>query len=51
MESGFHSALWLNLDALFAATARIEPFISRLADLLRPRCEGGIPMESVAHAV
>src|SRR5512140_2309169 len=36
MESGFHSALWLNLDALFAATARIEPFISRLADLLRP---------------
>jgi orotate phosphoribosyltransferase len=36
MESGFHSALWLNLDALFAATSRIEPFISRLADMLRP---------------
>jgi orotate phosphoribosyltransferase len=35
MESGFHSALWLNLDALFAATTRIEPFISRLADMLR----------------
>jgi orotate phosphoribosyltransferase len=36
MESGFHSALWLNLDALFASATRIEPFISRLADMLHP---------------
>jgi orotate phosphoribosyltransferase len=36
MESGFHSALWLNLDALFADTVRVEPFVAQLADLLRP---------------
>jgi orotate phosphoribosyltransferase len=36
MESGLHSALWLDLDALFASPGRIEPFISALADLLRP---------------
>ena len=36
MESGFHSALWLDLDALFASPARVEPFVGALADLLRP---------------
>ena len=36
MESGLHSALWLDLDALFASPIRVEPFISVLADLLRP---------------
>src|SRR4051812_48299012 len=36
MESGLHSALWLNLDALFADAARIEPFIATLAELLQP---------------
>jgi orotate phosphoribosyltransferase len=36
MESGFHSALWLDLDTLFASPVRVEPFVSTLADLLRP---------------
>jgi len=36
MESGLHSALWLDLDALFASPGRVEPFISTLADMLRP---------------
>jgi orotate phosphoribosyltransferase len=36
MESGLHSALWLDLDGLFASPVRVEPFISALADLLRP---------------
>ena len=36
MESGLHSALWLDLDALFASPTRIEPFVSALADMLRP---------------
>ena len=36
MESGLHSALWLDLDALFAVPARVEPFVVALADLLRP---------------
>lgn len=36
MESGLHSALWLDLDALFASAARVEPFVSSLADMLLP---------------
>jgi orotate phosphoribosyltransferase len=36
MESGLHSALWLDLDTLFASPTRIEPFIAALADMLRP---------------
>ena len=36
MESGFHSALWLDLEAVFASPARVEPFIAALADRLRP---------------
>jgi len=36
MESGYHSALWLNLDALFAAPDRVRPFVSALTDSLRP---------------
>ena len=35
MESGYHSALWLDLDALFAAPAPVQPFVSALANLLR----------------
>lgn len=37
LESGHHGGLWLDLDALFAEPARIEPFVARLADALRPR--------------
>lgn len=36
MESGLHSALWLDLDALFASPTHIDPFIASLADRLRP---------------
>lgn len=36
MESGLHSAVWLDLDALFASPGRVEPFIAVLADVLRP---------------
>ena len=36
MESGLHSALWLDLNALFASPTRIDPFVSVLADMLRP---------------
>jgi orotate phosphoribosyltransferase len=34
MESGYHSALWLDLDALFAAPHRVRPFVAALADAL-----------------
>ncbi|HEX8242577.1 MAG TPA: phosphoribosyltransferase family protein, partial [Longimicrobium sp.] len=35
LESGHHGGLWLDLDALFADPARIEPFVARLAGALR----------------
>jgi orotate phosphoribosyltransferase len=35
LESGHHSGLWLDLDALFAAPRRIDPFVSALARALR----------------
>lgn len=36
LESGYHSALWLDLDALFVAPDRIRPFVDALADAIRP---------------
>ncbi|HEX2093750.1 MAG TPA: phosphoribosyltransferase family protein [Longimicrobiaceae bacterium] len=36
LESGHHGGLWLDLDPLFAEPRRIAPFVSRLADALRP---------------
>jgi orotate phosphoribosyltransferase len=36
LESGYHATLWFDLDALFAAPARIDPFVDSLADRLRP---------------
>jgi orotate phosphoribosyltransferase len=35
LESGHHSALWLDLDALFASPRRIDPFVTTLASALR----------------
>lgn len=35
MESGYHSDLWLDLDALFAEPSRIAPFVDVLAEALR----------------
>jgi orotate phosphoribosyltransferase len=36
LESGLHSRLWLDLDALFANPERIEPYVTCLAEALRP---------------
>ena len=36
MGSGYHSGLWLDLDALFAEPARVAPFIEALATALQP---------------
>src|SRR5258706_6918721 len=35
LESGHHSRLWLDLDALFADAHRIAPFVTALANALR----------------
>lgn len=35
LESGHHSELWLDLDALFADSKRIGPFVTQLTELLR----------------
>lgn len=36
LESGHHSALWLDLDPLFANPGRIAPFVANLASAIRP---------------
>ncbi len=36
LESGHHSALWLDLDALFAESGSIAPFVAGLSGQLRP---------------
>jgi len=36
LESGHHSALWLDLDALFAEPRRVAPLVALLTDALRP---------------
>lgn len=36
LESGHHSALWLDLDPLFAVPQRISPFVTDLTASLRP---------------
>jgi orotate phosphoribosyltransferase len=36
LESGYHSRLWLDLGSLFADPRSIEPFVTGLADALRP---------------
>lgn len=36
LESGYHSALWLDLDPLFSDWQRIEPFVTSLTNILRP---------------
>ncbi len=36
LESGHHSALWLDLDPLFAAPQQISPFVTDLTAALRP---------------
>jgi orotate phosphoribosyltransferase len=36
LESGYHTDLWFNLDALFVAPKDIAPQVAALADLLQP---------------
>lgn len=36
LESGYHTDLWLTLDALFVAPHEIAPHVAALAKLLRP---------------
>jgi orotate phosphoribosyltransferase len=36
LESGHHSELWFDLDTLFTAPGRIEPFVHQLAESIRP---------------
>lgn len=36
LESGYHTDLWFNLDALFVAPTDLAPQVATLADLLRP---------------
>lgn len=36
LESGYHTDLWFNLDALFVSPSDLAPQIAALSDLLRP---------------
>ena len=60
LESGHHSELWFDLDALFATPRRIEPFVNQLAESLRrynvaavcgPLLGGAFLAQLVAHAL
>src|ERR1700687_779887 len=42
LESGYHSELWLDLDALFAESRRIAPLVEELTDALRPYDVAGV---------
>lgn len=60
LESGHHSELWFDLDALFAVPGRIDPFVRQLAESLRsydvaaicgPLLGGAFLAQLVAHAL
>lgn len=42
LESGYHTDLWLTLDALFVNPRAIAPLVSALAEKLRPHAVAGI---------
>lgn len=42
LESGHHSELWFDLDALFAVPGRIDPFVSQLANSIRAHKVEGV---------
>lgn len=60
LESGHHSALWLDLDPLFAEPHRINPFVAELTGAIRsyevaavcgPLLGGAFLAQLVAHAL
>jgi orotate phosphoribosyltransferase len=60
LESGHHSELWFDLDALFAVPSRITPFVRQLTESLRaynvaavcgPLLGGAFLAQLVAHAL
>jgi orotate phosphoribosyltransferase len=60
LESGYHSALWLELDDLFTDSVAIAPFVDRLVTMLRsyqvsaacgPLLGGAFLAQSVARAL
>jgi orotate phosphoribosyltransferase len=60
LESGYHSALWLDLDALFAEPSAIKPFVTELSEKIRhhgvsvmcgPLLGGAFLAQLVAHAL
>jgi orotate phosphoribosyltransferase len=56
LESGYHTDLWFNLDALFVSPEKIAPQVAALAELLRPYeisavCGPLLGGAFVAHAV
>ena len=60
LESGYHAALWLELDGLFARPRAIAPFVARLSDRLRthdpdlvcgPLLGGALLAQSVSAAL
>jgi orotate phosphoribosyltransferase len=60
LESGYHAALWLDLDGLFGSPRQIAPFLARLSDQLRahepnlvcsPLLGGALLAQSIATAL
>ncbi len=60
LESGHHSSLWLDLDALFANPREVSPLVNALANALRPHdvsvvcgplLGGAFLAQLVAHAL
>jgi orotate phosphoribosyltransferase len=60
LESGHHSELWFDLDALFAVPGRITPFVNQLTESLRlynvaavcgPLLGGAFLAQLIAHAL
>lgn len=60
LESGHHSGLWLDLDALFAEPRRVMPFVTALTTALQPHevtmvcgplLGGAFVAQLIAHAL
>jgi orotate phosphoribosyltransferase len=60
IESGYHTDLWLDLDSLFAVSRKVDPFVRRLTESIRPydvdaicgpRDGGAVLAELVARAL